>query len=357
MSGFRRCLRVVVLLTACTCAADRAAAQNTGAPETRDPFSRGAAAYAQGDRDQAAALLADAIRVDPHDPRPYYLRALCLARTGHPVEARADLVVAAALEAREPDRYPVDDSLAGLSAPDRTLLNQFRWRSHSEDYGRAFDEGLIPAGVHPVAEVRSDAAALRQKVSVPLGQLTKTGSLADLANSAVVHRSALAVEKGSDPFSDDPAASAIANAPTAPAEEDPFGASPDETQAAAEALPEPQDPFAGSDADHAAPASKVPPSKLFGIFRRVVSRAAPLPSLDGVREHLPPGLPLPGAASPPPAGNDPFGSAVQPAAFSEEADFGEEPAADQTPDFGADEQPAFEAESAPAAASEADPFG
>lgn len=379
MSILRRCLRLVVLLTlGYTAAAGRA--QSLGAADANDPLSRGAAAYASGDRAQAIDLLADAMRRDPHDPRPYYLRALCLARTGHPVEARADLVVAAALEARSPDRYAVEDSLSQLATTDRTLLNQFRWRAQNEDFARAFDQGLIAFAERPLPAVRTDAGVLRQKTSVPLGSLTKPQTLAELADIAARQPAAVAVETGSNPFSDDPAAHELPTPPVpaaATAAADPFGEpasdaanTPAETAAAAE----PADPFAGDTGEPVAAGAgsgKLTSGKLFGILGRAVARATPLPALDRVREQLPDlPVPLPGnppaagptAATPADASPDPFGSdvqgtgsEVQPTAFSEDSEFGAEPAADaaQPP---AEEQPAAE-ESQPASTPEEDPFG
>jgi hypothetical protein len=360
MSMLRRALRYVVLL-ALGFALAEGFHPAVAAAADQDPLSGGATAYAGGKRAEAISLLADAIRRDPHDPRAYYLRALCLARTGHPVEARADLVVAAALEAREPHRYAVDATLADLSKPDRTLLNQFRWRAQSEDFARAFDQGLINFSERPVPTVRTDAGALRQKASVPLGRLTQPITLAELADAAAQQPAAIAVETGSNPFSDDaPAAEQLPAQPPAEstAAADPFGeenadASPSTETAAADA---PTDPFAGDDATaDAAPAAsgKIPSSKLFGILGRVVARSAPVPSLDQVRNQLPNlPVPVPGqqpAAAPSAATPDAFGADVQPAGFDDASDFGPAPAA------GDMQPPADEAE--PAASTEEDPFG
>jgi len=363
MSKLRRCSRWIVAIAGCTLLT--CAAPQVLAAESSDAFSRGVQAYAAGHRAEANALLAEAIRLDPHDPRPYYLRALCLARTSHPVEARADLVVAAALEARQPDRYPVEDALAELPVPDRTLLNQFRWRSQTEDLARLLDEGLLPFAARPTPVVRTDAGALRQKVSVPLGRLASSSSLSELASAAVAEPAARAVETGSDPFSDDAAASSPpdrAATPEAARDADPF-AEPNSDQsadplAARDSLTEPQDPFAPAEADSSEPAAsgKIPSSKLFGIFRRVVARAAPVPSLDRVREQLP-NLPLPGAANQPPAGDDPFGSSVEPAAFSEGEPFGAEPAAGDAVPPSTEGQPTPADTQQPAAMPEEDPFG
>ncbi len=69
-----------------------------------------------GNTAAAEPLLAQAMRDDPRDPRPYYFRALCLLRQGHPVAARADMLIGAELEARAKNNYPVDESLRPSAA-------------------------------------------------------------------------------------------------------------------------------------------------------------------------------------------------------------------------------------------------
>lgn len=379
MSTPQRCQRFVILLALAFAAAE-APAQALAANDPQDPWAPGAAAYAAGNHTQALALLAEAIRSDPHDPRPYYLRAICLARTGQPVEARADLVVAAALEARQPERYQVDDALAQLPAPDRTLVNQFRWRAQDDDFARAFDAGLIAFAERPLPTVRTDAAVLRQKTSVPLAALTKPMTLAELTEAARVHPAAVAVESGSNPFYDDSALPELLPAqstPAATAAGDPFGESEFTASAnddRADAPAEPADPFAGDEAEvhGATDGGKISSTKLMGILGRAFARAAPLPAVGRVRDQLP-DLPLPIPGAQPAAGDfeaphadhnaDPFGAVVQPAAFDEESDFrvGAEPFDDETQPQ-ADElpqgmqQPAAD-DSEPAQNTDEDPFG
>jgi tetratricopeptide (TPR) repeat protein len=118
-----------------------ACAQTADAAGADDALALGQQAYASGDRAKASQLLSEAIQHDPHDPRPYYLRALCLARAGHPAQARANLVIAAALETRNPDRYPVSETIPQLTNSDRALVNQYRLRSQTADVALALDRG------------------------------------------------------------------------------------------------------------------------------------------------------------------------------------------------------------------------
>lgn len=302
-------------ITAAVLSAVAVCAQSALAAGADDALALGQQAYASGDRAQADQLLSEAIQHDPQDPRPYYLRALCLARAGHPTEARANLVIAAALETRNPDRYPVAETIAKLANSDRALVNRFRWRSQTADVALALDRGEMAIHERPTPVVHTDAGVLRQPLSLPLDRLAQSTTLADLAAASAKQTPTTAIETGSNPFADDPASHASANGPTA-----------------AE--------------------GKIPSGKLLGILSRAAARAAPLPSLEGVRNQLP-ALPLPGATNQPaaeqPADADPFGSDVQPAAFSDDDPFGMPPATDDQPAPASDEQPA--------AAPDEDPFG
>lgn len=356
MSELSRCWCLVVVASLLL-AAD-AGAQAVDTVSDGDACSQGAEAYAAGNREQAIALLADAIRRDPHDPRPYYLRALCLARSGRPVEARADLVVAAALEARQPDHYPIADMLSRLAVADRTLLAEYRWHSQTEDFARAFDEGRISFDERPMPVVRTDAGVLRQKASVPLDRLTSDITLAEIAGIAAQQRATLAVESGSNPFSDDPAQTARpADQPAATRDADPFAETSPATQdgatASAAPQPEPVDPFGGSES---AASGKLSSGKLFGILGRAVARAAPVPSLDSVRDQMQ-HLPLPAAGNQPPADADPFGSAIEPAAFTEESPATEQPPAAEAQPPAEDDQQSPAGATDPATTPEEDPFG
>jgi hypothetical protein len=132
-----------------------------------------------------------------------------------------------------------------------------------------------------------------------------------------------AVEPQNDPFADDP------RPPTA-------------------AKAKEVDPFA-VDAASDQPEGTVPSGKLIGILGRALRQAAPLPSLEGLRQQLPP-LPVPGAAGQPPNAAGGFGA--EPGAFpnAESDPFGE--GASETEDAnGSREEPA------PTDAPEEDPFG
>jgi hypothetical protein len=342
--------------------ASTARAQSPGAVLGDDAIAPGAAAYAAGNRAEAVRLLAEAIQRDPHDPRPYYLRALCLAHAGQADEARADLVVAAALESREPHRYSVAATLGQLPVGDHALLNQFRWHAQTEDFAQAFDQGQLTFAERPEPAVRTDAGVLRQQVALPLDRLAQPISLADLTDAAANRPAAVAIETRSNPFADDPAAQKTPANQHVVAEELPPHNSPASEPTATDPSPAqadaavPTDPFAGADTPTGSdsPTGKIPSGKLLGILQRAVTRAAPLPSLEGVRDQLPslPG-PLagnqPGAGNPPAAAETPAGSDVEPAAFSEEDPFGQPSPAEEQP-------PAAEPQE-PAAAPEEDPFG
>lgn len=360
MRGFPSYLSLVAVV-ALSILATKAHAQSVDATGIEDALARGNQAYATGDRAEAARLFAEAIRHDPHDPRPYYLRALCLARTGHSGDARADLVVAAALESRNPYQYPVAEAIAQLAANDRTLLNQFRWHAQTVDLARAFDQGQIAFADRPEPVVRTDAGVLRQRVSVPLDRLTHSVTLAELTSAAADEAPTVAVETGSNPFSDDTAAAA------APAVEQSTASSeaPPVTKAAtaaelAEAPAEAAavDPFALEEPASSEPAAagKIRSGKLFGILGRALTSAAPVPSLDGLRNQLA-DLPVPIPGNQPPAEAVPSNSDVQPAAFSEEDPFVAEPATDESQQTPAEAAPPAAAEEQPAEAPEEDPFG
>lgn len=281
-----------------------------------DALALGQQAYESGDRAKANQWLSEAIQQDPQDPRPYYLRALCLARAGHPAEARASLVIAAALETRNPDRYSVAATLAQLASKDRALINQFRWRSQSTDVALALDRGEMAFHERPTPAVRTDAGVLRQPFSLPLERLAQATTLADLTAASANQTSTTAIETGSDPFADDSASQTSTDG-----------------QTAAE--------------------GKMPSGKLLGILGRAAASATPLPAFKGLRDQLS-ALPLPDDADQPaaaghPTDADPFGSDVQPAAFDDEDPFGMPPATEDHPAPAGDEQPA--------AAPDEDPFG
>src|SRR3990172_10016110 len=122
-----RCFACLLMLSAALGSAASAAEQpaQPAAQSTESDLP----AYVVGNDPRNLQLLADAIRSDPNDPRPYYFRALWSLRQGRPLAARADLLIGSQLEARSPDRYPVDQSLAHVPLAERSMLNEFRWRT------------------------------------------------------------------------------------------------------------------------------------------------------------------------------------------------------------------------------------
>lgn len=115
----------------------------------------------------------------------------------------------------------------------------------------------------PTIELPSDAAVLRQKVSVPLERLVHPVTLDELADLSA-DLSAQRPAPSGNPFADDP---------------------------------------------RPAPEGKLPAANLLEILGRAIVRSTPMPSLDGIREQIP-GLPLPAAKNQPPAAEeaaeDPF---------------------------------------------------
>jgi hypothetical protein len=198
-------------------------------------------------------------------------------------------------------------------------------------------------------------------VSIPLDRLTHSITLAALTSAAADEAPTVAVETGSNPFSDDPAAAAApaAEQNTASAEAPPAT----KAAAAAEMAEAPgessdADPFALEEPASSAPttAGKIRSGKLFGILGRALTSAAPVPSLEGLRKQLP-DLPVPIPGNQPPAEAVPSDADIQPAAFTEEDPFGAEPAADESQQPPAEAAPPAAAEEQPAEAPEEDPFG
>jgi hypothetical protein len=261
------------------------------------PLDRGVQAYLAGSNAEAESLLAQAMRDDPRDPRPYYFRALCLLRQDHPIEARADMLVGAELESRADGNYPVGESLRQLPLAQRLWLNEFRWRSGTPTTQTEADASQFG---RPIA---TDAAVLRQRVSVRLDQLVRPVSLSELVSAsaprpATTAKEAAAVPAG-DPFDDD---------------------------------------------QPAAPQGKIPSGKLMGILGRALLKSTPVDSLDALRQKAAE-LPLPGAtdATPAtagdsiaddsaaaPADDDPFAEPSDPP-VEEKSDMHESDASDEDP--------------------------
>src|SRR3972149_494413 len=65
-------------------------------------YGHGVHAFFAGQYAEAEQSLARAIHSHPDDPRPYYFRAMSLLRLGREAEAREDMQLGAAIEARRP---------------------------------------------------------------------------------------------------------------------------------------------------------------------------------------------------------------------------------------------------------------
>ncbi|MEX2092930.1 MAG: tetratricopeptide repeat protein [Pirellulales bacterium] len=296
----------------------RAAVAAPNANSIGDSYGRGVHAYFSGNSAAAEQLFAQAMGEDPNAPRPYYFRALCLLRQGRSDEARSDFMIGATLEARSAGSYPVGKSLERVQGGDRLMLEQYRWRARAAD--GMIDGADAPssyrtnAAMHTVTmntvTMNTDVGALRQKVSVPLDRLVQPVSLAELANISAEMPAPAAPAAHEDPFADDPR------------------------------------PAAGG---------KIPSGKLLGILGRAIVEAAPMPSLEGLREQIP-GLPAPAASGEAPAADDPFGSdaAVAPATVTRASD---DPFGEPAPGDDAVESSPAESSEPPAEAAEEDPFG
>jgi len=176
MTVIRSCFWLVAIFEAARLLGSPALAQQSRSAAA-GPFERGAQAYLAGNDAEAERLLAQATRADPHDPRPYYFRALCLLRQGHPVAARANMLIGAELESRSGGSYPVGDSLRSLPRVDRLTLDEFRWRAGTTTHANA-EEGQSRR------LIATDAAVLRHKVSVRLDQLVQPVSLNELVSAS-----------------------------------------------------------------------------------------------------------------------------------------------------------------------------
>jgi hypothetical protein len=304
MTAIRSCIWMMALVAVARLFGLPALAQsasNAGA----SAIDRGTDAYLSGDDTEAESCLAQAIRDDPHDPRPYYLRAVCLLRQNHPVEARADLLIGAELEARANGNEPVGQWLRRLPLADRLAVDELRWRAGNST---AQTDGDAEQVARPIA---TDAAVLRQKISVRLDQLVQPVSLNELVSASIPQPQAIEsdVERApaGDPFADDrPAASP----------------------------------------------SKIPSGKLMGIVGRALLKSTPVEAL---REKMA-DLPLPGATgAPPAAGPAPAEASAPAAAF--DADNAFAPASDD-PFAEPSQPPASEQQEQPETpADDEDPFG
>jgi hypothetical protein len=251
-------------------------------------YGAGVQAFFSGNSAEAQRHLADAIQNNPDDPRPYYFRGLSLLRMGQTAEAREELAAGARFEAQRPGRYPVGRSLERVQGRDRLLLEDFRRQARADVSSLQNERQRTRYEQH----AGGDAGVLRQQVAVPLQDLIEPSQLPQWTRSsaAVVspQETAAAQESmdrdaaiagatgaagadsaGDDPFADDAESSAIADAQVA----DPFAVDTTDDQ-----------PFA---ADTTAGGQGIPPEKMLGIVGRVLRRAAPLPSLEGIGRNVP----------------------------------------------------------------------
>lgn len=275
------------------------AASSSAAPPAGaygDPYGQGVQAFFSGNSSAAEPFFAEAMGRNPKDPRPFYFHGLSLLRQSRTDEARSDFMIAASLEARSRNAYPVGKSLERVQGADRLLLEQYRWQARAAE-GAIFSS-VSPANASPgpVLTLPAEQRAMRQQVSVPLDRLVQPVSLSELVERSTNSPPTTA----SNPFVDD-----ISTAPE----------------------------------------GKISSGKLMGIVGRALMQSAPVPSLEGLRERIP-GLPSPATSNPSAQANVEFGSEASSPSAGDDP-FGE-PATDS----------AAPSESEPAAVEpEEDPFG
>jgi len=250
----------------------------------RDPYGQGVQAYFSGDTAAAEPMFAEAMSRNLKDPRPFYFHGLSLLRQGRSDEARSDFMIAASLEARSRNAFPVGKSLERVQGADRLLLEQYRWQGRAADGATVSSVAQVNASPGRVPTLPAETRAMRQQLSVPLDRLVQPVSLSELVEMS-------------------------AQSPT----------------------PTATNPFAD---DHpTAPDGKISSGKLMGIVGRALMKSAPVPSLDGLRERIP-GLPSSATndssvqaedefgaeASSPSVGDDPFGEPAAEAAVPSESE-------------------------------------
>jgi hypothetical protein len=261
------------------------------------------AALAAGEDAAAANHFELAIRETPADPRAYYLRALCLMRLGQEADAHASLSAGAQWEARQPDRFAIAEVLRIVPKSDRQLIESYRYRAR---IGESLEPVTLEDGV-----VGSKVTVLRDKVSIPLNQLVEPIALSEWLDPD--NSSAEVVPTLGEPLP-------LGSADSEPGPSDnPFVDDPEPAISANTHADEAVVPAAFVDEQ---PAGKIPASKLMGIFGRVLSRTAPVPSLDGLRDQIP-------DWAAPTAGDDPLAAPpaemnLSPAPPTESADVDED---------------------------------
>jgi hypothetical protein len=214
--------------------ASSVAAQSAEWNDASALYGRGVHAYFAGRSNDADAHLSRALALDPDDPRAYYFRALCRMRLGRADEARADMEIGAAIEARHPDRFGVGVSLQRVQGADRLALEKVRRQARDA----ARDVQQLD---HPQFEpVNYELQYLYQPVIVPLEEFLGSGepralSAEELEQRAAVSRADAMLPLQTarpttstsepDPFQDDapaasPSATPVQPAPTASSAEE-----------------------------------------------------------------------------------------------------------------------------------------
>jgi hypothetical protein len=240
--------------------------------------------YFSGRACAAENRLSQAMDADAQDPRVYYFRALSLLRQGRVAEARGDMMVGAAIEAKQPRRFAIGSALERVQGPDRLLLEKYRREARQSSVTQA--SATTPANSptrnpNPPVTNRTfrerDADVLRQERYVPLEELLRPGA------PRMVEAAPIETRPTSAPLTP-PQSAAAPPVVSAPAEE-PAAEQPSTAPAAGEANPFGDDP-AGSAAEPAAPPTLTP--------------ATP-PQTETPAESTPPATP------PADSGDNPFG--------------------------------------------------
>ena len=125
MTILRSCITVVFGILVAASTVQRAAASAPWEPSS-DSFGDGMHAYFGGSNAEAESCFHQAVGDNPNDPRVHYFLGLCLLRQGYGDEARTEMTIGAALEARAPGSYAVGKSLERVQGGDRLLLEEYR---------------------------------------------------------------------------------------------------------------------------------------------------------------------------------------------------------------------------------------
>lgn len=128
-------------------------------------YESGVEAYFSGQLGAADSYLTRAIAANPNDPRSYYFRGLSKMREGRSMEARGDMQIGAALEAKLPNRFDIGKTLERVQGSSRLVLEEYRATARR-------NSAMNP----PQGPVRSpDTAVLRERRVVPLEEFGRPG--------------------------------------------------------------------------------------------------------------------------------------------------------------------------------------